>query len=248
MRIVERLTMKNDEYWFADLLGAWRLWVIGALLGGVIGLIYIFLFPSGYVATASVLIDLNAEEAIPAGMDSDVFLFFARETRKLQSLAFSDGVLSPLLEIIPDTTLEELQEEILELNPPGEGEWHLLVIHDDPDKAIELVRLWTESFIEAIESKVEVAIELEVIREDIRIEANKEEPDSLQIRRYVAALLEEMDLSSGITSYIEYDLAQKEGATVKPETSIAEAVLIGSFFGFALVFIIGLFSVPRREE
>ena len=88
-RILSAPTSEN----FADALSAWRLLLVAALIGGLIGAAIYQLWIPPYRAMSKVVVDQNLEQALPAAPDREVFYFLERETQKLEELAWSDAVL-----------------------------------------------------------------------------------------------------------------------------------------------------------
>src|SRR5215217_9431547 len=75
------------------LLKAWKFWVLGAIIGALIGAAVYYLVPATYRARAVVNVDFNLEEAWPAETDRQQFYYLERETRKLEEIAWSDAVM-----------------------------------------------------------------------------------------------------------------------------------------------------------
>ncbi len=75
------------------LLKAWRFWVLGTLLGALLGAVFFYIAPPPYRARATVNVDFNLEEAWPEEIDRQQFYYLERETRKLEEIAWSDDVL-----------------------------------------------------------------------------------------------------------------------------------------------------------
>ena len=75
------------------LLKAWRFWVLGALVGALLGAAIFYLAPPPYRARATVNVDFNLEEAWPEETDRQQFYYLERETRKLEEIAWSDDVI-----------------------------------------------------------------------------------------------------------------------------------------------------------
>ena len=68
------------------LLRAWRLWVLGALVGALIGAVFFYLFPPPFRAKATVNVDFNLEQAWPQDTDRQQFYYLEREARKLEEI------------------------------------------------------------------------------------------------------------------------------------------------------------------
>lgn len=130
------------------LLRAWRLWLAGAVLGGLLGLALHSLLPPPYRATASVLVDFNVEQSWPGHIpDRELFYFLERESRQLEELAWADAT----LQVVANEnglTLADLRDGRLQLSQPADGGWHFYA--DSPDAAFaeQLAASWARTFIE----------------------------------------------------------------------------------------------------
>lgn len=127
------------------LLRAWRLWFLGALLGGLLGMSVYALFPPDYRARATVMVDFNVEQSWAEIPDREVFYFLDREARKLVELAWADDVLKSVAE---DAGLDgaTLRSGVLTLSQPSDGGWHFYADSADAGLAVKLAAAWAEAF------------------------------------------------------------------------------------------------------
>ena len=135
------------------LLKAWKFWVLGAILGALIGAAVYYLVPASYRARAVVNVDFNLEEAWPAETDRQQFYYLERETRKLKELAWSDAVMKSLSSDL-DVAVDELRGGKLQLSQPAEAGWHFYAKDGKPDRARELAAAWAQAFEEKVREKV----------------------------------------------------------------------------------------------
>jgi capsular polysaccharide biosynthesis protein len=136
------------------LLRAWRFWSLGALIGGLIGVAAFYVAPPPYRAHAVALVDFNLEQAWPQETDRQQFYYLERETRKLEVIAYSDGVLEGIVGNSPDVTLEELHSGMLFLSQPAEGGWNFYVDDSDPQRAASIATAWANHFTEQVRTEV----------------------------------------------------------------------------------------------
>lgn len=157
-----------------NLLKAWRFWILGAIIGGIIGAIFYFVVPPPYRARATVNVDFNLEEAFPTETDRQYFYYLERETRKMIDIAWSDEVLSALLIFSAEQlhfSINELRDEKLSLAQPMEAGWHFYVEDSIPQVAATLASVWANAFVE----KVQAEIELGNINEFVKLEVTQSE-------------------------------------------------------------------------
>ncbi|MEW6093991.1 MAG: hypothetical protein AB1531_08515 [Chloroflexota bacterium] len=163
---------RNDD--IIHLLGAWRVWLAGSLIGGVLGLLAYIIFPPDYRAQATVLVDFNVEDVIPQEeSDRNRFYYLQQESDKLIEIAWSDSV---LMSVSAQTgvSLVELRSGTLQLSQPGDGGWDFLADSRDSQAATTLATAWAYSFYQALQSgQVGIATTTEsalLVTEDILAE------------------------------------------------------------------------------
>ncbi|MEW6085644.1 MAG: Wzz/FepE/Etk N-terminal domain-containing protein [Chloroflexota bacterium] len=135
------------------LLKAWRFWILGALLGALLGAAIYFVAPPPYRARATVVVDFNLEQALPQDTDRQHFYYLERETRKLEEIAWSDGLMDQLASEF-GITVEELRGGKLELSQPAEGGWHFYADDTDAKLAGQLASAWAQGFAEEAERRI----------------------------------------------------------------------------------------------
>jgi capsular polysaccharide biosynthesis protein len=166
---------------FSDLLcllSAWRLWIGGAAVGAIIASIVFLVAPSQYRAEATVLVDLNVEQAIPeeqTDLLKDTYL--AREAGRLVEIAKSDQTLQRVSEQT-GLSLAQLRDGRLQLSQPSDGGWHFLAKAPDPENASALAASWARAFIEEIQS--------EPAWTDSLLEVNLTQGESLPVQKAVS--------------------------------------------------------------
>jgi len=134
------------------LLKAWKFWVLGALVGALIGAAVYFIAPPDYRARATVNVDFNLEEAWPEETDRQQFYYLERETRKLEEIAWSDEVLGAVSSSL-QVPVEELRGK-LKLSQPAEAGWHFYATDQSAEQARDLASNWAVSFTEKAEENV----------------------------------------------------------------------------------------------
>ncbi len=135
------------------LLKAWRFWVLGALLGALIGAAVYLIAPPPYRARATVNVDFNLEESWPQETDRQQFYYLEREARKLEEVAWSDDVMNQLS---TEFTLpvEELRGSLLQLSQPAEAGWHFYADDRDAENAAAMASAWADTFFIRAQSEI----------------------------------------------------------------------------------------------
>ena len=128
------------------LLAAWRIWLLGALLGGIAACLVYIIFPPPYRAQVTVLIDHNIEQVIlEEDDDTRRFNYLQEENEKLIQVAWSDQVLEKVSQET-GIAVEELMTGLLHLSQPGDGGWHFLADSPDPQQAQAIASAWGNAF------------------------------------------------------------------------------------------------------
>jgi capsular polysaccharide biosynthesis protein len=135
------------------LLKAWKFWVLGAVVGALIGAAVYYIFPPDYRARATVNVDFNLEQAWPKETDRQQFYYLERETRKLEDIAWSDEVMDQVSSS-GQVSVQELRAGKLMLSQPAEAGWHFYA--DDPNAghAQDLAAKWAMAFTEKVQENV----------------------------------------------------------------------------------------------
>lgn len=135
------------------LLKAWKFWLLGAVLGALIGALIYYVAPPAYQARATVNVDFNLEQAWPQETDRQQFYYLERETRKLVEIAWSDDVMRSLA-TDSSVPIEDLHSGILLLSQPAEAGWHFYAKDNDPERARELASGWALLFEEKVREEM----------------------------------------------------------------------------------------------
>src|SRR5512139_213966 len=135
------------------LLKAWKFWVLGAVVGALIGAAVYYIFPPDYRARATVNVDFNLEEAWPQETDRQQFYYLERETRKLEEIALSDEVMDQVSSS-GQVPVQELRNGKLQLSQPAEAGWHFYADDPNAESAQNLAAQWAMAFTEKVQENV----------------------------------------------------------------------------------------------
>jgi capsular polysaccharide biosynthesis protein len=136
------------------LLKAWKFWVLGGILGALMGAAVFTIAPPAYRARATVLVDFNLEQALPDETDRQHFYYLERETRKLEEIAWSDRVIENVAAGSGDT-VRALRGGILQLSQPAEGGWHFHAESRQAEHAQQMVSSWAQGFADEARRRIE---------------------------------------------------------------------------------------------
>ena len=214
---------------FIRLLKAWRFWVLGVLLGALIGAATYYLFPPPYRAQATVVVDFNLEQAWPQETDRQLFYYLERETRKLVEVAWSDAVLEAVTARVGDVSVSDLRAGKLLLSQPGEGGWHFWADDPDPARAAQLASTWAEAFGERAQQGVTAALHLEALRTSLQTQCECQNAPDLQAQ--IQALESQ---SLGISPYIQVGVSQAAEMPLRRKTGLGTYLLAGAVSALAL--------------
>jgi capsular polysaccharide biosynthesis protein len=164
------------------LLRAWRFWVLGSLIGMLIGAAVFYVAPPPYRARATVNVDFNLEEAFPQENDRQHFYYLEREARKMVELAWSDDVLAQL-----NIPMDELRGGKLHLSQPAEAGWHFYVDDRDPQAAEALAAAWAQAFVQNVQAEIEAGNINGFVRLEVTQSANLPKERSIPLAAFLLA-------------------------------------------------------------
>ena len=135
------------------LLKAWKFWVLGAVVGALLGGLVYYIFPPTYRARATVNVDFNLEQAWPQNSDRQQFYYLERETRKMEEIAWSDAVLQAV-SAESQVPVQKLRDGKLQLSQPEEAGWHFFADDKQPGRARDLAATWAKTFAAKVKENV----------------------------------------------------------------------------------------------
>ena len=206
---------------FLRLLRAWKFWLLGSVLGALIGAAVFYLFPPMYRVQATVVVDFNIEESWTYGPDRGVFYYMERESRKLLEVAWSDETVSAITAAYPDLTVAELRGERLQISHPDDGGWHFYVDDHDPARAEAIAKIWVDGFIEQARKG---AVNATALRATMAAISN----GSVRAVDVTDDLAQLEEGSLGLISYIEIIPTQIENLPVQRRSSLGEYAFFGA--------------------
>jgi len=166
------------------LLRAWRFWMLGAIVGALLGAAFYFVVPPPYRARATVNVDFNLEQAWPQDTDRQQFYYLERETRKLEEIAWSDEVMSQLSSefAIP---VEDLRGPIHQLSQPAEAGWHFYADSRNAKTAEGLASAWAKAFAEKAQAEIKSGNVNEFVKLEVTQSENLPKSRSISLSKYL---------------------------------------------------------------
>jgi pimeloyl-ACP methyl ester carboxylesterase len=219
------------------LLRAWRFWVLGVLVGGLLGAAAYAVFPPAYRARAVVTVDFNLEQSWPDDPDSQLFYYLDRESRKLVDVAKSDATLQAVAAKTGIPVLA-LRSGKLELSQPQDGGWSFYADDPQPDIAVKLAAAWAEAFTAQVRQGIQTEVALSAARK--ALDAN---PTDEKLKSAVNTLETQ---SLGITPELQISLAQSKDLPAARKTGPGTYALAGAGLFLALVAFFILFFQDRN--
>jgi hypothetical protein len=168
------------------LLRAWRFWMLGALIGVLIGAALYYIVPPPYRAKATVNVDFNLEQAWPQETDRQQFYYLERESRKLEELAWSDEIMSQLSSQFT-ISVEDLRGGKLLLSQPSEAGWHFYADDNDPQIAEGLASTWASAFTLKVQSEIQAGDINEFVKLEVTQAVNLPKQRSISLGEYMLA-------------------------------------------------------------
>ena len=210
------------------LLTAWRLWLVSAIVGATLGAGVYSAAPPPYRAQATVVVDQNLEQAYPTQPDREVFYYLARETLKLEEVAFSDDVIEAVSEQVPGFSVADLRGGKLKLGQPGDGPWHFWAEDPNPQKAQALAEAWARAFAKYAHQAVDAARALSTpptAAADPTLEAQ----------------------AKGVSAYIAVSVSEGQRLPVERAANMGVYIFMGSVAAAVLAALGVLFSYGEKH-
>jgi hypothetical protein len=207
------------------LLRAWRFWVLGAIVGGLLGLAVYYISPPEYRTRATVVVSFNMEKAWVNKPDNELFYYLERESRKVADVAWADATLQQ----VADQTgfsIAVLRSGKLELSQPQDGGWHFYANDPSAQTSTALSAAWAEAFTTQIRAGIQTAIALDATRK-----ALETDPGNAKLMAAV------QDLEAGslaITPELQVSLAQVKDLPSARRSSPGTYVMAGAVLLWAL--------------
>jgi len=222
------------------LLRAWRFWLLGALIGGLIGAAVYYVSPPEYRARASVVVSFNLEKSWPNKPDNELFYYLERESRKVEEIAWADATLQQVADQtnLPFTGLQPGSGR-LELSQPQDGAWHFYAADPSAETASRLASAWAQAFTDQLRQGIQTAVALDAARK--ALEADPADPALL-------ALVARLEANSmAITPELQVSLAQGVNPPVERKSSLGMYTLAGALISWVLAGLALLFLAPAQD-
>jgi hypothetical protein len=232
----------------AEILEAWRLWLLGALIGAFLAwALYSIALPD-YRARATVVVDNNLEEAWKFFPDRQLFQFLRRETERLEQLAWSDEVMQVVTSSADGIGVEDLRTKVLQLSQPADGGWHFYADSVDKNEAQTLASSWAQAFVDAARAAVETSPELQMARMELdSVLFSGNDPSEEEVQQLTQHIAELAEKTKGISPFVELYVSQGDELPVDRSVSLGTYLLVGSVVGaLALPLLVVLRSKPNR--
>ncbi len=225
-----RAKSTQTETSIVQVLEAWRLWLLGALIGAVLAWLIFQIAPPAFRAQATVEVDNNLEQAWVYFPDRQLFQFLTRETERLEELAWSDGVMQGV-SAGSGISVQDLRGGILTLSQPSDGGWHFYATHLDADTAQQLAAAWAQAFVDAARGAVQLSPELQAARAALEAELLLADPDEARLNELMEEISALSEQTKGISPYTELNLSQVADLPVERGVSQSTYLFVGSLVG-----------------
>lgn len=233
----------------SEVLESWRLWLLGALIGALLAWGLYLIAPPDYRARATVVVDNNLEQAWVYFPDRQLFQFLARETARLEELAWSDEVMRSVSEQGNGISVEELRGKILQLSQPSDGGWRFYANAPAPAVAQNLAASWAQAFVDASRAAVSADPELQAAREALNAELLSPEPDDARLRELTEEISLIYEHTQGISPYTEISISQIDNLPLERSVSQSTYLFVGSLLGaLAIPLWVVLRPAPKRSR
>lgn len=214
----------------AEILASWRLWLLGAALGALLAWVLYQVVPPPFRAQATVVVDANLEEAWVYFPDRQLFQFLARETERLEELAWSDAVVQSV-SAKTGVSVAELRQGALQLSQPSDGGWHFYAENADAAKAQTTAGAWAEAFVGSVQVAVTASPALEEARAALEQAVLDGETDQARLNHLMQAVSTQYENTKGISFYTEVALSQRDHLPVERSVGLGTYLLVGSVVG-----------------
>ena len=236
MKIVFSAPSLDD---FIHLLRAWRFWVLGALLGALLGAGLYLVRPPDYRARATVVVSFNMEKSWPNKPDNELFYYLERETRKVEAVAWADATLQQVADQT-GLTVSALRSGKLDLSQPQDGGWHFYASDASANLARKLAASWAQAFTAQVQLGIQNAVSLDAARK-----ALESSPDDPQYR----AVVNQLETSSlAITPELQVSLSQGKDLPTGRTSGIGTYLLAGAGLSMALAALLVLFFAHTEQK
>jgi len=212
-------------------LAAWRLWLLAAFIGALLAWLLFQITPPAFRAQATVVVDNNLEEAWVYFPDRQLFQFLARETERLEELAWSDGVMQAVSAQVDGIPVQDLRGVILQLSQPADGGWHFYADHPVSNTAQRLATAWAQAFVDAARAAVRVSPELEAARVALQTELLQANPDAASLNELMAEVSAFAEETKGISTFTDLSMSQVADLPIERRVSASAYLFIGSLVG-----------------
>jgi hypothetical protein len=236
------LSAPNSEN-FTDALSAWRLLLVAALIGGLIGAAIYQLWVPPFRAMSKVVVDQNLEQALPEAPDREVFYFLERETQKLEELAWSDTVLEQVTIQVEGIKLSDLRGGLLQLSQPGDGGWRFYGVNSSPEKAKQLAKSWANIFTEEVQKAVNSANELIAVKKELTGLTDNLSAETELKRTSLEAREKTLEAESiGLHPEIQVSLSQKKEIVAERTIQMGVYIFAGAISAMFITLLINTIS------